>query len=342
MRWQFGEFGLEHLHQVHDAPRDPGHGQVRLRMSSISLNYRDLLMIRGAYDPRVRRPLVPCSDGVGVVEAVGPGVGIALGERRLPLFTSSWRAGPPRAEHLTTTLGGPLDGTLRSTMVIDADATVPVSPFFDDDEAAALPCAAVTAWNALDAAGVTAGSTVLTLGTGGVSLFALQLARARGARVAITSSSDTKLERAAALGAELCVNHVRDPDWGRAVQRWCGGVDAVIEVGGVGTLAQSLRAVRVGGTIALIGVLAGGSGEVPLVGALMRSVRIQGVFVGSADHLRATQAALVASAQRPVIDQVFAFERAPDAFAYLASGAHFGKVVIRVPPAVPASGIVPA
>ncbi|MEZ4320177.1 MAG: NAD(P)-dependent alcohol dehydrogenase [Myxococcota bacterium] len=330
-RWQIAEFGVDHLTCVDTDPVDPGPGEVRLRMSAVSLNYRDLLMVRGEYDPRVRRPLVPCSDGVGVVEAVGPGVTASVGERRIPLFAAGWLSGPPRAEHLATTRGGPLPGTLQTHLTLPVEATVRAPEGLSDAECATLPCAGVTAWHALQAAGVTAGSTVVTLGTGGVSIFALQLARAMGARVAVTSSSDAKLERARELGAELTVNYAIDPGWGREVARWAGGsgVDAVIEVGGAGTIAESLRAVRVGGTIAMIGVLDGGVGEVPLVRALMRSVRIQGILVGSRDHLEALVRVL-SPGVRPVIDSTFGFEEAPEAFEHLASAAHFGKVVVHV------------
>ncbi|MCB9675382.1 MAG: NAD(P)-dependent alcohol dehydrogenase [Alphaproteobacteria bacterium] len=332
-RWHLSEFGLAHLACVEVDPVPPGPGEVRLRMRAVSLNYRDLLMVRGHYDPRVPRPLVPCSDGVGVVEAVGPGVEARPGERRIPIFAQGWLAGPPRAEHLRTTLGGPLPGTLQTHLVVPYAATVPAPTGLSDAEAATLPCAGVTAWHALEACGVTAGSTVATLGTGGVSIFALQLARAMGARVAITSSSPAKLDRARALGAEHTVDYRATPDWGREIARWAGdsGVDAVIEVGGAGTIGESLRAVRVGGTLALIGVLDGGAGDVPLVKALMRSVRIQGVLVGSRDHFEALSKVVTSSGIRPVVDRVFPFDEAPMAFEHLASGAHFGKVVVTLP-----------
>lgn len=326
MRWELPAFGLDRLTCVDDDPGEPGPGEVRLGIRAVSLNYRDLLMVAGEYDARVPLPLVPCSDAVGVVEAVGPGVDLPIGSRRMPAFSTGWRTGPPKPEHLRTTLGGPLHGTLRRAVVVHAGATVPVPDGLDDVEACTLPCAAVTAWHALELAGVTTGSTVLTLGTGGVSVFALQLAVARGARVAVTSRSAAKRERALALGAEVAFDTAGD--WGRQAQRWSGGVDAVIEVGGAGTLAQSLRAVRVGGTIALIGVLAGSGGDVPLVSALMRSVRIQGVFVGSAEHLAQVCRAVHTAGIRPVVDRVVPFARAPDAFAALQAGGHFGKVVI--------------
>ena len=338
-RWQFAEFGLEHLEVVEAPLREPGPGEVRLAVRAISLNYRDLMMVRGHYDSRVPRPLVPCSDGVGVVEAVGPGVDPKhLGERRLPIFAQGWLDGPPRAAHLKTTLGGPLPGMLQTHRVVPLAATVVAPSTLSAAQAATLPCAAVTAFHALQTAGVTAGSTVATLGTGGVSIFALQLAVALGAHVAITSSSASKLERARDLGAEHTVRYDTNPGWGRALSSWAAdirgdgepGVDAVIEVGGAGTLANSLRAARVGGRIALIGVLDGVRGEVPLVSALMRSIQIAGIFVGSRAHLQQVSDTIERSGIQPIVDRVFPFDAAPEAFAHLASGAHFGKVVVEV------------
>ncbi len=329
--WRFTRFGLDALERVERPLPTPGPGQVRLRMLAASLNYRDLLLIAGRYDPKVPLPLVPCSDGVGEVDAVGEGVHIPLGSLRMPIFSQTWLDGPPRATHLRSTLGGPLPGTLQTHLVVDAAATVAPPPHLDPVEAATLPCAGVTAWHALEEAGVGPDSAVLTLGTGGVSLFALQLARARGARVAITSSSANRLRRAQALGAAFGVDYTRDPAWGRTVARWAGeGVDAVIEVGGAGTLAQSLRATRVGGTIALIGVLAGGSGPVPLVHALMRSIRIQGIFVGSRAHTQALVDAMSHASIHPEVAEVHPFEEAPTAFRALEAGGRFGKVVVQI------------
>lgn len=329
--WRIGRFGLDALERVEVPTPSPGPGEVLLRMRTASLNYRDLLMIRGDYDPRVPLPLVPCSDGVGEVVACGEGVHLEPGQRCLPIFTESWLDGPPEAVHLKTTRGGPLPGTLQSHLVVPASALVLVPDALDDEAAATLPCAAVTAWHALEAGGVGPGSTVLTLGTGGVSTFALQLARARGARVAVTSSSAERLETCRALGADLLVDYTADPTWGRTVSRWSdGGVDCVVEVGGAGTLGASLRATRVGGTIALIGVLAGASGEVPFVHALMRSIRIQGIFVGSRAHTQQTVDAIVQNGIEPLVASSFAEDEVPAAFAALAAGGQHGKVVVRL------------
>lgn len=325
-------FGVENLGRTAHDPGAPGPGQVRLRMRAASLNYRDLLMIRGHYDPRVPLPLTPCSDGVGVVEAVGPGVvDFAVGDRCAPTFVQGWTAGPFRPGMGRDTLGCIVPGTLRRAMVVPASALTTVPDHLSDAEAACLPCAGVTAWQALVRLGqIKAGDRVLTLGTGGVSLFALQIARMQGARVAITSSSDEKLAQAKVMGAELTVNYTQDPRWGRTVAKWAGdGVDHVMELGGAGTLDQSLRAVRTGGTISMIGVLAGVKTELAVTRILMRGLRLQGVFVGSLADQQDLCAALSAHPDtRPRVDRVFPFGEVPAALAHLDSGAHFGKVVI--------------
>jgi len=328
-----GGFGLDRLRLVDRPLPDPGPGQIRVRLRAASLNFRDLLMIRGRYDPRQPLPLVPCSDGVGVVTAVGAGVTrFAIGDRACPIFAQAWIGGDADADTGRSTLGGPLDGALQEQLVVSEHAAVRPPDHLTDAEAASLPCAAVTAWRALvTEGGIKAGDTVLTLGTGGVSLFALQIAKMIGARVIVTSSSDEKLERARALGADHGVNYRTDPRWGRTVARWTGdrGVDLVVELGGAGTLEQSLRAVRVGGTIALIGVLAGVSGAVPLTRILMRGVRVQGVFVGNRQDFEALNRALEAHPEvRPQVDRVFPFEHAPAALAHLEGASHMGKVVV--------------
>lgn len=329
-----GAFGLDHLQRVERPQPEPGPGQVRVRVSAVSLNYRDLMMVRGEYNPRQPLPLVPCSDGVGVVEALGPGVqGVAVGERVAGLFAQRWWAGPPTAEALRSTLGGPRDGMLAEAVVLDAQGVVPVPKHLDDVEAATLPCAALTAWSALVTLGhVRAGDMVLVQGTGGVSSFALDFARMHGARVIATSGSAHKLDDLRARGAWQVIDHRADPQWGKTARALTGGegVDHVIEVGGVGTLNQSLRAVRPGGTVSLIGVLAGGSADVSLTSVLMTQVRVQGVFVGHREGFLAMCRAIAQHGLRPRIDRVFAFDEARAAFEHLASGAHQGKVCIRV------------
>ncbi|MCB9797282.1 MAG: NAD(P)-dependent alcohol dehydrogenase [Alphaproteobacteria bacterium] len=335
--WQIQDrFGVEHLALVERPdPGAPGPGQLRVRPRAVSLNYRDLMMIRGHYNPRQPLPLVPCSDAVAVVEAVGEGVtGFAPGDRVCPAFHQTWLSGVPTRAHRAGTLGGPLDGVLQEVLHVRAAAAVHAPEALSDAEASTLPCAGVTAWRALvTEGGLAPGDTVLTLGTGGVSLYALAIAKALGARVAITSSSDAKLERARALGADLCVNYATTPAWGKAVAAWTGGqgVDLVVELGGAGTVDQSLRAVRVGGTVALIGVLAGVRTELDLTKVFMSAVRVQGIFVGDTEDLTALARAMAANpALRPVVDRVFDFEAFPEALGHLAAGGHLGKVVVEV------------
>ncbi|WNG16284.1 NAD(P)-dependent alcohol dehydrogenase [Cystobacter fuscus] len=329
-----GGFGLDNLVRCERPDPQPGPFQVRVRVKATSLNYRDLMMVRGQYNPKQKLPLVPNSDGAGVVDAVGPGVTrVKVGDRVMGLFAQNWLAGEPtRASHAQT-LGGPVDGALSDTLLLHEDGAVPTPAYLSDEEAATLPCAAVTAWSALVTQGaLKAGDTVLLQGTGGVSLFALQIARMMGARVLLTSSRDDKLERARALGAHEGINYVNTPDWDKAARNLTGGVgvDHVVEVGGAGTLERSLRAVRTGGTVSVIGVLSGGAGAVPVTPILMNNLRVQGIFVGHRQSFEALSRAFTLHGIRPVVDRVFPFAEALAAFEYLQSGAHFGKVVIRV------------
>lgn len=330
-----GGFGLDHLELVSRPDPSPGPGQVLLRMRAASLNYRDLMMVEGSYNPKQPLPLIPCSDGVGEVVAVGKGVSrFAVGDRVATLFSQAWMGGRPSVDELRATLGGPIDGTLAELMVLPERGVVRVPEHLSDAEAATLPCAGLTAWNALVEEGnITAGETVLVQGTGGVSIFALQLAQTLGARVIVTSSSDDKLKRSRQLGAWHEINYVDDPQWGRTARALTGGhgVDLVLEVGGAGTLAQSLQAVRIGGTIVLIGVLAGGAAEVSIVPVFMKNVRIQGLLVGSRKMFERMNRAVAQHELRPVIDRVFPFAEARSAFEHLSSGRHFGKICISVP-----------
>ncbi len=321
-------FGLENL-RLQDRPDPtPGPGQVLLRVKAVSLNYRDLLMVQGLYNPRQKLPLVPCSDACAVVEALGEGVTrVAIGDRVIPSFIQDWIAGEPAKELLWNTLGGPLDGTLAERMVVADHCLVQAPEHLSDAEAATLPCAGVTAWSALE--GVTAGDTVLVQGTGGVSLFALQLAVLRGARVICTSSSDAKLALARNLGAAATLNYVSTPSWGKAVKALTHGrgVDRIIEVVG-GDLAQSLRAVRAGGTLALIGILGGASGQVNLTRILMQAITVKGIIVGHRMGFEAMNRAITQHQLRPVVDKTFDFDDARIALDYLSQGKHFGKVVL--------------
>lgn len=331
--WEIGAaFGLDQLRLVERPDPAPGPGQARVALRAASLNYRDVLIAEGHYDPRQALPLVPLSDGVGVVTAVGPGVErVAVGDRVAGAFAQAWVAGDPTPTRLRSTLGAPLDGMLREAAILSAEGLVHVPDHLSDEQAATLPCAAVTAWNALVThGGVTAGDTVLVQGSGGVSVFALLIARTLGARVVATSSSEAKRERLLELGAEAALDYRADPEWGRAIKKLTGGVDHIVEVGGAGTLSQSLRAIRPGGTISLIGVLAGGRGELNLLPVLMNQVRVQGIMVGHRESFEAMNRAFEAAELYPLVDRVFPFEEAPAAFAHLKAGAHFGKVVVSI------------
>ncbi|MFO0929283.1 MAG: NAD(P)-dependent alcohol dehydrogenase [Gemmataceae bacterium] len=328
-----GGFGLEALHRVDRPDPQPGRGEAVVKIRAAALNYRDLLVVKGAYNPKMSLPRIPLSDAVGEVVAVGADVSrVKVGQRVAAAFMTGWIEGELNDAKARTALGGAVDGLLCQLAALPADALVPVPAHLSDEEAATLPCAAVTAWNGLVATGgVKPGDSVLVMGTGGVSLFALQLARLAGARVIATSSSDEKLTRVKQLGAHEGINYRTMPEWGEQVRQLTAGrgVDHIIEVGGAGTLAQSLRAVRTGGHIALIGVLSG-YGQVNPLPILMRGVRVNGIFVGSRDMFEAMNRAIELHRLQPIVDRVFPFDEAVAAFRYLESGSHFGKVVIRL------------
>jgi NADPH:quinone reductase-like Zn-dependent oxidoreductase len=328
--WIVASFGTPSLVEMPDPVVGPGEALLDVR--SVALNYRDHLMMRGSYDPRQKLPLVLGSDAVGVVRELGPGVaGLSVGDRVCPAFHSAWIRGPLEEGARRGTLGGPRPGVFASRVAVRAEACVKAPAHLSDEEAATLPCAGVTAWRALDEGNVQAGSTVLALGTGGVSVFALQLARLRGARPFVTSSDDERIARAIALGAEAGINYRSDPQWGKTIADRTGGVDLVVEVGGAGTLGESLRAVKTGGTIALVGNLAGLNAEVPLARIFMRGVRVQGVLVGSVEDQRSLFRALEAHPDvRPVVASVHPFEQLGEALERFPEGGHFGKVVVRV------------
>jgi len=329
-----GGFGLANLALTERPEPRPGPGQALVRLRAAALNYRDLLTAEGKYNPKQKLPLIPCSDGAGEVVEVGFGVArVAPGDRVSPIFAQRWIAGVPTREKLRSTLGGPLDGTLAELAVFDQEGLVKIPEHLSDEEAATLPCAAVTAWSALvTEGGVTAGDTVLVQGTGGVSLFALQIAKLLGARVIATSSRDDKLARARELGADDGINYKEIPEWGARAKELTGGtgVDHVVEVGGAGTLQQSLRAVRVGGTISLIGNLAGTKSELLLTQIFMQKLRVNGILVGHRESFEAMNRAVALHRLRPVIDRAFPLEEAGGAFEHMAAGEHFGKIVIRI------------
>ena len=308
-------------------------GQVRLKMLASALNYRDLIVpVRGYGSKQDTLPLILLGDGVGVVESIGEAVtGLAIGDRVCPLFTPNWNGGEPDEQKLSHSLGCELDGTMADYMVLPAEAVMRCPQHLSDVEAATLPCAAVTAWRALVSEGrVKAGDKVLVQGTGGVSLFALQFAKALGAHVIITSSSDEKLARARAMGADEGINYRTMPEWGKRAREIAGGgVDHVVEVGGHQTLSQSLRAIRSGGAISLIGVLSGGTMDTKLGPIVTRHVRLQGITNGSRDDFEAMARAISQHELRPAIDRVFGFEELREALDHLASGQQFGKICIR-------------
>jgi NADPH:quinone reductase-like Zn-dependent oxidoreductase len=318
--WQLGDWSIERLAIVERPPPRPGRGEVLLRMKAASLNYRDLVVPRRGYGPQTGElPLVPVSDGVGEVVEVGPGVTrVAVGERVCPsFFQADGKA-----------LGGPHDGVMREFMVAEEGGVSKVPAHLSDEEAATLPCAALTAWNAIVVEGrVKPGDSVLVQGTGGVSLFALQFARLCGARVTVVSGSDAKLERARALGAERGFNYRSTPEWGKETR----GHDLVVDIGGAQSVPQSLRAVRARGTICLIGVISGLSATLPLGPVVTRHVRLQGISVGTPEQFESMLRAVGDHRLRPVVDRVFAFDELRAALDYLASGAHFGKICLAFP-----------
>jgi len=327
-----GGFGIDALQLVERPQPEPGAGQVLLKLRTWSLNYRDLMTVQGAYNPKLRLPFTPLSDGVGEVTAIGAGVTrVKVGDRVAGIFMQKWLEGEPTEAKGQSALAGSIPGVLAEEVVLHEDGVVHVPAHLTDEEAVTLPCAAVTAWHALVAAGgVKAGDIVLVQGTGGVSLFALQFGKLLGARVIATSSSDAKLARARELGAADGVNYKTTPEWGQRVRELSGGkgVDHVVEVGGAGTLGESLRAIRMGGRISLIGVLSG-AGQVNPIPILMKNVCVQGIFVGSRAMFEAMNRAIALHQLRPVVDRVFPFEQVRAALHHMASGSHFGKIVIR-------------
>ncbi len=328
-----GDWGMDHLKLATRPDPEPGPGEVVLRMKASSLNYRDLVVPERGYGSHTGTlPLIPVSDGVGVVSAVGAGVRrVAPGNRVCPTFFQHWIGGEASLARLTGSLGGPLDGTMAEFMCLSEEGVVKVPERLTDVEAATLPCAALTAWSALTAfAAVKPGDRVLVQGCGGVALFALTFARLLGAHVTVISSSDERIGRARQLGADAAVNYRAVPEWARATREITDGrgYDLIVELGGEKTLPQSLRCIRPGGTVALIGVLSGGTMASALGLVVTRQVRLQGVTVGHRDGFEAMLRAIEQHQVRPVVDRVFAFDALKEALAYLRSGAQFGKICI--------------
>lgn len=328
------QFGIDNLHMTDLEIPQPGPGEVLVRLRANSLNYRDRVVIDGTYMPNLKLPFIPVSDAAGEIAAVGADAQRwQVGARVTTHYTTNWLAGEMIEAHQGAKLGGPLPGMLREYAVLSESALVATPSHLSDAEAATLPIAALTAWNALMDANVQAGQTVLLQGTGGVSLFALQFARAMGARVFITSSSDAKLARARELGAHAGINYRSTPNWGEAARELNGGrgVDAVLEVGGVHTLTQSLVAVRQCGNIAVIGFLGGlGAGPDVTRALVQKRARLLGISVGHRESFEAMNRAISLHGIKPVIDRSFTLPQAVDAFRYFGSGEGFGKIVISM------------
>lgn len=324
--------GLDHLKvEDRDEPGGPGPGEIRVRLRASSLNFHDYAVATGLLPSRPGRILM--SDGAGVVEEIGAGVtAFSAGDHVVSTFFPNWLDGPPEIGDFSETPGDGIDGYAREMVTAPATAFTRAPAGWSHAEAATLTCAGLTAWRALVAnGGLKAGDTVLTMGTGGVSIFALQIAKAMGATVIATSSSNEKLERLEALGADHVINYRSEPEWGAAAARLTGGrgVDHVVEIGGPGTLAQSIEAVTIGGHIALIGIFTGLSGEVPTFALMAKQARLHGLIVGSRRHQEEMVRAVEASGMRPILDESFVLGDLAAAFRRQESNAHFGKIVLE-------------
>jgi NADPH:quinone reductase-like Zn-dependent oxidoreductase len=335
--WRLSDsFGIDRL-ELEERP-DPALGtrEVRVRVSAVSLNYRDVLIVDRGIAPRaLELPLLPCSDGAGEVVEVGADVSrVRVGDQVVTTVFQRWLAGDTMPDDARdSSLGGALDGVLADRVVLHEDGLVHVPEHLSDEEAASLPCAAVTAWHALVARGrVRAGETILVQGTGGVAIFALQFGLMAGARVIVTSKSDAKLERVRALGAWETINYVATPDWAERALELTGGtgVDHVVEMGGPGTTDESIKAARPGGTVSLIGVLTGLGARIDPHPIAIKGLRIHGIRVGSRAMFEDMNRAIAANGLKPAIDRVFPFDQAREALRYLQAAEHVGKVVISV------------
>src|ERR1700722_12482958 len=329
-----GGAGIDTIVQVERPTPKPLYRQVLVKVAACSLNYRDLVIARSDYRMPIKENVIPLSDGAGEIVEVGPGVlRVKVGDRVAGSFFQRWPGGEPGPHFHASGLGAGLDGMLTEYAVLEEEGVVKIPAHLSFEEAASLPCAGVTAWNAIvEHARLIAGQTLLVQGTGGVSILGLQLARAMGITVIVTSSSDEKLKRAKSLGAAHGINYKTTPDWEKAAVEFTGGrgVDHVGEVGGAATLTRSFHAIRVGGKITMIGGLSGGATELNPGLIFSRRANVQGISVGSTQMFMAMNRAIEVSAIKPVIDKVFAFADTQAAYQHMASGSHFGKIVIRV------------
>ena len=329
-----GGAGIDALTPVERPKPSPGHRQVLVKVAACSLNFRDLGIIRGTYRMPSKENVIPLSDGAGEVAEVGPGVTrVKVGDKVAGNFFARWPGGEPPLDVQSTALGGATDGMLAEYVVLEEEGTVKVPAHLSLEEGATLPCAGVTVWHAMMEHGrMIAGQTVLLQGTGGVSVFGLQLAHAMGMPAIVTSSSDEKLAKAKKLGATHTINYKTTPDWEKAAMEFTGGrgVDHVVEVGGAGTLAKSFGAIRLGGKISMIGNLSGPASELNPGLIMARRANIQGISVGSTQMFEAMNRAIAANGMKPVIDKVFPFKDTQAAFRHLQSAQHFGKIVISL------------
>lgn len=331
--FQINEFDYHKIQAGDKELAQPGPLDVLVEMEAASLNYRDFLITKGLYNPNLKLPLVPLSDGAGKVIKVGEKVTeFKPGDTVSSTFFQDWVSGSVTAKTAATALGGEIDGVLQKERIFPEHGLVKAPAGFSAKQAATLPCAALTAWNALFEHGnVKAGDKVLVLGTGGVSIFALQFAKAAGAYVIATSSSDEKLERVKKMGADHTVNYKTHPDWHKEVLKATNneGVDHIVEVGGAGTLDKSIASIRYGGHISMIGVL-GGMGGFDPIKILMKAIRLQGIFVGSKEMFVNMNKAIETNKIEPVIEKSFKAEKISDAIDYMVAGKHFGKIVVEI------------
>jgi NADPH:quinone reductase-like Zn-dependent oxidoreductase len=327
------EFGIENLALVDREMPRPGVGEVLIRLTAASLNYRDYMVVKGVYNPKLKRPIVPLSDGAGVVEEIGSGVSqFKKGDRVAACFMQRWIDGRVTREKGASSLGGGIDGVLRQFAVFSEEGLVRAPELLNDEEVATLPCAALTAWHALfENDPPIPGTSVLIQGTGGVSIFALQFAHATGLRTIVTSSSDEKLARVKKLGADETINYRTTPKWDEEARKLTNGegVDHVVEVGGSGTMPRSLRAVRMQGMISVIGALSGAEATISPIGILMNTLRVQGIYVGSRAMFKRMNRAIEFHRIKPTIDRVFEWTQIKDALRYMESQQHFGKICLR-------------
>jgi len=327
-----GGFGLEHLKPLDRETPTPGPGEVLLKMKAASLNYRDLLIAEDRYGGRFKLPLVPLSDGCGEVVELGEGVSrVAIGDRVAPIFFQNWLSGEATLDGLVSSMGGPLEGCWQEYRVLPEQGVVKTPAHLSDAQVACLPCAGLTAWRALvTEGGIKPGDTILLQGTGGVSIFALQFAKAAGAEVIITSSSDEKLERARALGADHSINYRKTPETSKVVRDLTGwrGVDHVIEVGGQETLKEALKSIRLNGRISIIGNVSGNTADLRIGAVIATRVTMQGISVGSRAEIEAMNRAIDLHKIDPVVDTVLTFDAGRAAFEQMANGNHLGKICI--------------